>query len=81
MRLTNVAKRQSWGRRVMLNLVGAFSGEHAPDMIRTSMYKPDLFGRPCHQTLQSVMRGPSTWTEAERELMGAFVSARNGCPF
>jgi AhpD family alkylhydroperoxidase len=25
--------------------------------------------------------GPSPWTEAERELFAAFVSARNQCPF
>jgi hypothetical protein len=28
-----------------------------------------------------VMKGPSEWSEAERELFAAFVSARNLCPF
>jgi hypothetical protein len=28
-----------------------------------------------------VMKGPSEWTEAERELFAAFVSLRNKCPF
>ena len=37
-------------------------------------YRPDLFGRPFSEALQDVMRGPSEWTVAERELFAAFVS-------
>ena len=36
-------------------------------------------GRP--SLLQDVMRGPSDWSVAERELFAAFVSAQNQCPF
>ncbi len=44
-------------------------------------YRPELFGRPFSELLQGVMKGPSDWTEAERELFAAFVSAQNQCPF
>jgi len=44
-------------------------------------YRPELFGRPFSELLQEVMKGPSAWTEAERELFAAFVSALNQCPF
>ena len=44
-------------------------------------YRPELFGGPFSELLQQVMKGPSEWTEAERELFAAFVSARNQCPF
>jgi hypothetical protein len=44
-------------------------------------YRPELFGRPFSELLQVVMKGPSDWTEAERELFAAFVSALNQCPF
>jgi hypothetical protein len=44
-------------------------------------YRPELFGRPFSELLQQVMKGPSEWTEAERELFAAFVSVRNQCPF
>jgi AhpD family alkylhydroperoxidase len=27
------------------------------------------------------MKGPSLWTEAERELFAAFISKLNQCPF
>jgi hypothetical protein len=44
-------------------------------------YRPELFGEPFSELLQEVMKGPSEWTEAERELFAAFVSLRNQCPF
>ena len=51
------------------------------DISRALRYRPELFGRPFSELLQQVMKGPSEWTEAERELFAAFVSARNHCPF
>ena len=45
------------------------------------MYRPELFGCPFSEALQEVMRGPSDWTVAERELFAAFVSSLNQCPF
>ena len=44
-------------------------------------YRPELFGAPFSEFLQQVMRGPSDWSEAERELFAAFVSKLNQCPF
>ena len=44
-------------------------------------YRPELFGRPFSEALQDVMRGPSEWTVAERELFAAFVSSLNQCVF
>jgi hypothetical protein len=54
---------------------------YVSDISRALRYRPELFGRPFSQLLQQVMKGPSEWTEAERELFAAFVSARNLCPF
>jgi hypothetical protein len=51
------------------------------DISRALRYRPELFGRPFSELLQQVMKGPSEWTEAERELFAAFVSVRNLCPF
>jgi hypothetical protein len=54
---------------------------YVSDISRALRYRPELFGRPFSELLQGVMRGESEWTEAERELFAAFVSAQNQCPF
>jgi len=54
---------------------------YVSDISLALRYRPGLFGSPFGQLLQEVMKGPSPWTEAERELFAAFVSARNQCPF
>lgn len=38
-------------------------------------------GEPLFALAQAVLRGPSSLTVAEREIIGTFVSARNGCGF
>jgi hypothetical protein len=54
---------------------------YVSDISLALRYRPELFGRPFSELLQNVMKGPSDWTEAERELFAAFVSAQNQCPF
>jgi hypothetical protein len=57
------------------------SDGYVSDISLALRYRPELFGRPFSELLQEVMKGPSEWTEAERELFAAFVSALNQCPF
>jgi hypothetical protein len=54
---------------------------YVSDISLALRYRPELFGAPFGHFLQGVMKGPSEWTEAERELFAAFVSAENQCPF
>jgi AhpD family alkylhydroperoxidase len=54
---------------------------YVSDISLALRYRPELFGEPFSELLQDVMKGPSDWTEAERELFAAFVSAQNQCPF
>jgi hypothetical protein len=54
---------------------------YVSDISLALRYRPELFGRPFSGLLQEVMKGPSDWTEAERELFAAFVSMQNQCPF
>jgi hypothetical protein len=51
------------------------------DVRRMLSYRPELLGGPFSEALQDVMRGPSEWSVGERELIAAFVSAQNQCPF
>ena len=50
-------------------------------VLKTLYYRPELFGRPYSDALDLAMRGPSDWSDGERELFAAFVSALNQCPF
>jgi uncharacterized peroxidase-related enzyme len=55
---------------------------HQPlDIVKTVMYRPAFFGKPYSSLVDVVMRGPSSWTIAERELFAAFVSSKNECQF
>ena len=54
---------------------------YVSDISLALRYRPELFGRPFSELLQEVMKGPSEWTEAERELFAAFVSKLNQCPY
>ena len=50
-------------------------------VLKTLYYRPELFGRPYSEALDLTMRGPSDWTDADRELFAGFVSSLNQCPF
>ena len=54
---------------------------YVSDISLAVRYRTELFGQPFGELLQDVMKGPSDWTEGERELFAAFVSAQNQCPF
>jgi hypothetical protein len=65
-----------------LSLFGpAPHGEFVSDVVLMLGHRPELFGQRFSEALQAVMRGPSDWSVAERELFAAFVSAQNQCPF
>jgi hypothetical protein len=66
---------------VRLAVIAETPTERELDVVRTIVYRSELFGRPFSDALQSLMRGPSEWAVGERELFAAFVSAQNQCPF
>src|SRR5437763_1730567 len=51
------------------------------DVAKISLYRPEVFGAAWIPVLREVLRGPSSWTPAERELFGAFVSGLNQCRY
>ena len=71
------------GRRnaVALTIMRTLGRAEPDDVIKTSLYRPELFGRPWIALLRETIRGPSPWTPGERELLGAFTSRLNECPY
>ena len=56
-------------------------GGEPSGVVKTLLYRPELFGRPFSDELDCVMRGPSEWSPGERELFAGFTSLVNQCPF
>ena len=50
-------------------------------VVKTLLYRPELFGEPFSEALDAVMRGPSEWSAGERELFAGFTSLLRQCPF
>lgn len=81
MRLRTVERGHRLPQKVMLAAFRVTQGRRAPDIVRTLLYRPELFGRAMSEWTQAVMRGPSPWSVGERELFAAFTSGKNNCPF
>jgi hypothetical protein len=81
MRLPRVDHGHPLPQRLLFGIIRVVSGFRAPGVVRTLAYRADFFGGPHNALTQAVMRGPSAWSEGERELFAAFVSKLNQCPF
>ena len=65
----------------MLATIRENTGNEPLGVIKTLLYRPELFGLPFSEALDPAMRGPSDWSPGERELFAAFTSLLNQCPF
>ncbi len=86
MRLPKVATGQRLPHKALLSMVrllALVSGDPTapPDIMRTVLYRPELFGRPYSDLVHALLRGPSDWSVGERELFATFVSHLNACRF
>lgn len=54
--------------------------EGVPGIRSLVMFRPET-GKPLYDLAQVLLRGPSPLSEAERELIAAYVSHRNDCMF
>jgi len=67
--------------RRLFAFIRAVSRQPVPEVVKLVKYRPDFFGTPMQRVVQQAMRGPSTWSIGDRELMAAFVSKVNECEF
>jgi len=81
MRLGILDTGHSVGKKLLLTMIRVVTGRPAPDVVKTIMYRPEFFGAHMSEVFQVAMRGESTWTVGERELMAAWVSKKNECEF
>jgi uncharacterized peroxidase-related enzyme len=81
MRLGILNEGYGFGTKLLFSLIRLFSRHPVPDAARLTFYRPDFYGSYSKALTHEAMRGPSAWSVAERELMAAYVSKVNDCPF
>jgi hypothetical protein len=68
-------------QKAMLEAIRERSGREPLGVVKTLLYRGEVFGAPFSDELDDVMRGPSEWAPAERELFAGFASQLNQCLF
>ena len=81
MRLDVVDRGHAPAEAAVLEEIRERTGNEPLGVVKTLLYRPELFGRPFSDALDRVMRGPSDWSSGERELFAGFTSLLNKCRF
>jgi hypothetical protein len=81
MRLTVLDGGHAHPEAEMLAMIRERSGNEPLGVVKTLLYRPELFGEPFSEALEVAMRGPSEWSTGERELFAGFTSLLRQCPF
>jgi hypothetical protein len=79
MRLTILDRGHRLRTKALLALVRLVSRQPVVDAVRLALYRPEFYG--AGDRTHEAMRGPSAWSIGDRELMAAYVSMVNECPF
>jgi hypothetical protein len=81
MRLAVVDHAHAPAEASLLDEIRERSGREPLGVVKTILYRPELFGRPFSDALDDAMRGRSEWSPGERELFAGFTSLLHQCPF
>jgi AhpD family alkylhydroperoxidase len=81
MRLQVLDSGHSFGTKALFALIQAASRQPVLDVVKLVKYRADFYGDPMSAVTQEAMRGPSTWSVGDRELMAAFIAKTNQCEF
>ena len=81
MRLAILDNGHSFGTKALFTLIRTVSRQPVLDVIKLVKYRADFYGGPMQAVTQEAMRGPSSWSVPDRELMAAFVAKTNQCEF
>jgi uncharacterized peroxidase-related enzyme len=81
MRLAILDRGHDFGSKLLFGVIRLASRMPVLDVVKLVRYRPEFYGRPMAAVTQEAMRGPSTWSIADRELMAAIVAKANECEF
>lgn len=81
MRLQILNSGHGFGTKVLFAMIRAMSRQPVLDVVKLVSYRPDFYGKRMSKVTHEAMRGPSSWSVADRELMAAFIAKANQCEF
>ena len=81
MRLQILDSGHGFGTKALFALIRTVSRQPVLDVVKLVKYRGDFYGIPMSAVTQEAMRGPSTWSVGDRELMAAFIAKTNQCEF
>lgn len=81
MRLRILDSGHGFGTKALFAFVRMVSRQPVLDVVKLVSYRSDFYGKPMSKVTQEAMRGPSSWSVADRELMAAFIAKTNQCEF
>ena len=79
MRLAILDSGHSFGTKALFAFIRTVLRQPVLDVIKLVKYRADSYGEPMGRVTQEAMRGPSSWSVGDRELMAAFVAKTNNC--
>ena len=81
MRLRILDSGHGFGTKALFAFIRVVSRQPVLDVVKLVKYRSDFYGGPMSAVTQEAMRGPSTWSIGDRELIAAFVAKTNQCEF
>jgi uncharacterized peroxidase-related enzyme len=79
MRLSILDDGHRLGTKALFALIRLASRQPVLDVIKLVKYRPEFYGQQMQKVTHEAMRGPSTWSVGDRELMAAVVAQANDC--
>src|SRR5262249_58142212 len=79
MRLAILDSGHSLATKALFALIRAVSRQPVLDVIKLVKYRANFYGNPMQGVTHEAMRGPSSWSVGDRELMAALIAQTNGC--
>ena len=81
MRLRILDSGHGFGTKALFAFIRTVSRQPVLDVVKLVSYRSDFYGKPMSKVTQEAMRGPSTWSVGDRELIAAFIAKVNQCEF
>src|SRR5580700_6527461 len=81
MRLSILDKGHGLATKTLFAFIRTVSRQPTPEVLKLIKYRPDFLGDRLKDITHEAMRGPSSWSIADRELMAAFISKLNACEY